>query len=156
MHTVVLSFEKKKEDFLGNPVNLIWILNWTWRQFEVLSLSLLKKVYWEILMLSKYTSSLPDCFAGQLCIFIFLKKSVLLLIYANQPANVIHFLNRFYYGGLTSRIAIVKMLLKEISKDYILIHHHIFLISTQEHPICMREKPRLLKWVLGTYLSCCL
>uniref|UniRef100_A0A8I5UYA8 POC1 centriolar protein B n=1 Tax=Pongo abelii TaxID=9601 RepID=A0A8I5UYA8_PONAB len=51
--------------------------------------------------------------------------------------------HRSYYGGLTLMNCIVKVLTKEISKDYILIHHHIFLISTQEHHIPMRKKLRL-------------
>nr|BAC85666.1 unnamed protein product [Homo sapiens] len=51
--------------------------------------------------------------------------------------------HRSYYGGLTLMNCIVKVLPKEISKDYILIHHHIFLISTQEHHIPMRKKLRL-------------
>uniref|UniRef100_A0A2K6FF06 POC1 centriolar protein B n=1 Tax=Propithecus coquereli TaxID=379532 RepID=A0A2K6FF06_PROCO len=51
--------------------------------------------------------------------------------------------HRSYYGGLTLMNCLVK-LIKEISKDYILIHHHIFLISTQEPHIPMRERLRLL------------
>uniref|UniRef100_A0A2K6T0S8 POC1 centriolar protein B n=1 Tax=Saimiri boliviensis boliviensis TaxID=39432 RepID=A0A2K6T0S8_SAIBB len=52
--------------------------------------------------------------------------------------------HRSYYGGLTLMNCIVKVLIKEISKDCILIHHLIFLISTQEHHIPMRKKLRLL------------
>lgn len=96
-------------------------------------------------MLLKYISSLPDYFEAQFCIFIFLKISSIGYTCKSLTANVIHFLNRFYYGGLTLMKLIVKMLLKEISKGYILILHHIFLISTQEHHIPVKEKRRPLK-----------
>uniref|UniRef100_A0A671FIE3 POC1 centriolar protein B n=1 Tax=Rhinolophus ferrumequinum TaxID=59479 RepID=A0A671FIE3_RHIFE len=56
-------------------------------------------------------------------------------------------MHRFYYGGLTLMKLIVKMLLKEISKGYILIRHHIFLISTREHHILVKEKRRPLKLI---------
>uniref|UniRef100_A0A5F9D5U8 POC1 centriolar protein B n=1 Tax=Oryctolagus cuniculus TaxID=9986 RepID=A0A5F9D5U8_RABIT len=54
--------------------------------------------------------------------------------------------HRSYYGGLTLMIYVVKIL-REILRDCILIHHRIFLISTQEHHILMMAKLRLLKLI---------
>uniref|UniRef100_A0A8C2RAV9 POC1 centriolar protein B n=1 Tax=Capra hircus TaxID=9925 RepID=A0A8C2RAV9_CAPHI len=58
--------------------------------------------------------------------------------YLHQEAQM----HRSYYGGLTL-MNIIKMLVKETSKDCTLIHHHICSISTQGHRIPMREGLKL-------------
>uniref|UniRef100_A0A8C3WTS8 POC1 centriolar protein B n=1 Tax=Catagonus wagneri TaxID=51154 RepID=A0A8C3WTS8_9CETA len=72
-------------------------------------------------------------------------KGPSLLFHFQKVVNCLHQevqMHRSYYGGLTL-MNIIKMLLKETSKDYTLIHHHIFLISTQEHHIPTTEKLKL-------------
>uniref|UniRef100_A0A8C5XN91 POC1 centriolar protein B n=1 Tax=Microcebus murinus TaxID=30608 RepID=A0A8C5XN91_MICMU len=74
-------------------------------------------------------------------------KGLSLLFHFRKVESYLHQevqMHRSYYGRPTLMNCLVKLLIKEISKDYILIHHHIFLIFTQEPHIPMKERLRLL------------